>query len=98
MKTQRLLKLKHERRDLGFLRARLLREDAQRSDWNLLIESPADLEEFREHLSGGSSIALAMVPHDGEHLRGEACVASISEGVTAASVVKLSGIGPLRCG
>ena len=41
-------------------------------------------------------MALTMVTREGDHLRGEACVASVSDCVTAATVVTLAGMGPLH--
>jgi hypothetical protein len=43
-------------------------------------------------------MALTMVTRDGEHLSGEACVASVNECRDAATVVLLAGLGPLRRG
>jgi hypothetical protein len=92
-----LLKLQHERRDIGFLSARLTREENVREpSWTLRVESPSDLEEFRVHLSDGSSMALTMVSRDGERFQGEAYVASVSDGREVATMVVLSGAGPLR--
>ena len=39
---------------------------------------------------------LTMVTREGDQLRGEACVASVSDCVDAATVVTLVGVGPLR--
>ncbi len=94
--TGRLLKIKHDHRDIGFLSARVVTDEGCKGAWCLRVESPADLEEFRRHLTQGSSMALTMVTRDGDHLRGEACVASVSHGLGAATVVVLAGMGPLR--
>jgi len=91
----RLLKIKHDHRDIGFLSARVVRDRGYQAAWCLRVESPADLEEFRGHLAEGSSMALTMVTREGDHLRGEACVASVSDCVDSATIVTLSGMGPL---
>jgi hypothetical protein len=96
MTIQRLLRLKHERRDLGFFSARVMREEGPFAPWLLHVESPDDLDEFRDHLASGSSMALSMVTRDGDHLRGEAAVSTVSYACDAASVVTLAGLGPLR--
>ena len=96
MGTGRLLKIKHDHRDIGFLSARVERDEGQQTSWCLRVESPEDLDEFRGHLAEGSSMALTMVTREGDHLRGEACVASVSDCVTAATVVTLAGMGPLH--
>jgi len=96
MTTQRLLRIKYDRRDLGFVSARVLREDSTDTAWRLCVESPADLDEFRGHLVNGSSMALTMVTREGDFLRGEACVANVSDSYDAATVVTLSGLGPLH--
>ena len=96
--SRRLLKIKHDRRDIGFLSARVLTDDAYAVAWGLRVESPADLEEFRGHLAEGSSMGLTLFTREGDQLRGEACVASVSDCVDAATVVTLAGMGPLRRG
>ncbi len=96
MATGRLLKIQHDHRDLGFLSARVVEDAGYQAAWCLRVESPADLDEFRGHLTQGSSMALTMVTREGDHLRGEACVASVSDCVDAATIVTLSGMGPLR--
>jgi hypothetical protein len=94
--AKRLLRLKHDRTELGFLSADLAEEEGRDPYWSLRIESPASAEEFRDHLSAGSSMALSMTTRDGVQLRGEAYVSSISAGGDAATVVVLAGSGPLR--
>ena len=94
--TGRLLKIKHDHRDIGFLSARVVQEVGYQAAWHLHVESPADLDEFRSHLAQGSSMVLTMVTREGDQLRGEACVASVSDCVDAATIVTLSGMGPLR--
>ena len=96
MAPRRLLKLKHERTDLGFLSASLSEDGGRDASWMLRVESPSSFEAFHDHLAGGSSMALSMVTRDGEQLRGEAYVSSISDGVDTATVVVLAGAGPLR--
>ena len=96
MSTGRLLKIKHDHRDIGFLSARVVTDEEYPAAWCLRVQSPADLDEFRGHLAEGSSMVLTMVTREGDQLRGEACVASVSDCVDAATVVTLSGVGPLR--
>ena len=97
MLSMRLLKLRHDRTEIGFLSARLLEEEsATESNWQLRVEEPASVEGFRDHLTDGSSMSLGMVTRDGVHLRGEAYVSSISDGMDAARMVALAGTGPLR--
>jgi hypothetical protein len=92
----RLLKIKHDHRDIGFLSARVVKDESYQAAWCLRVESPADIDEFRGHLAEGSSMALMMVTREGEQLRGEACVASVSDCAASATIVTLSGMGPLR--
>jgi hypothetical protein len=97
MASRRLLRLKHDRNDLGFLAASISVDEAGREPyWSLRVESPASAAEFRDHLADGSSMALSMVTRDGTQLRGDAYVSSISDGVDSATVVVLAGAGPLR--
>jgi hypothetical protein len=97
MPTRRLLKLRHDRTDLGFLSASVVEEEMGREPyWMLRVESPSNTEEFRNHLADGSSMALSMVTREGAQLRGEAYVSSVSDGVDVATVVVLAGSGPLR--
>lgn len=96
MSTRRLLRLKHDKRDLGFLSARVLCDDGACGDWLLRVESPAELEEFQDRLASGVSMSLTMVTGDGRHLRGEAAVSTVSDSRESATVVVLAGLGPLR--
>ena len=96
MSSGRLLKIKHDHRDIGFLSARIVVEAGPLAAWRLHVESPSDIDEFRSHLAEGSSMVLTMLTREGSHVRGEACVASVSDCVDAATIVTLSGIGPLR--
>jgi hypothetical protein len=96
MPSKRLLRLKHDRVDVGFLSAAISQEEMGREPfWTLRVESPASTEQFRVHLTDGSSMSLSMVTRDGSQLRGEAYVSSISDSVDAATVVVLAGTGPL---
>jgi hypothetical protein len=92
----RLLKIKHDHRDIGFLSACVVTDEGYQAAWCLRVESPADVDEFRGHLAEGSSMALWMVTREGDQLHGEACVASVSDCVDAATIVTLAGMGPLR--
>jgi len=96
MTIRRLLRLKSGREDIGFYQARVLLEDGLKMGWCLQVVSPADLDEFRRHLSTGSSMSLSMVTRDGDYLRGEAAVSGLSESVDAATTVTLAGMGPLH--
>jgi hypothetical protein len=96
MLSRRLLRLKHERTDLGFLSASVVEDGGRDPYWSLRVESPSSAEEFRDHLHEGSSMSFSMITRDGVQLRGEAYVSSISDGVDAATVVVLAGTGPLR--
>jgi hypothetical protein len=94
----RLLKIKHDHRDIGFLSARVVMDEGYSAAWMLRVESPGDIDEFRTHLADGSCMTLTMVTRGGDHLRGEACVATVSDCVDAATIVTLSGMGPLHSG
>jgi len=94
--TGRLLRIKHDHRDIGFLSASVSEDKGCEAAWCLRVESPADIDEFRGHLTEGSSMVLTMVTREGDQLRGEACVATVSDSLDAATVVTLSGVGPLR--
>ena len=97
MPSSRLLRLKHDQVPVGFLSASIVEEGSGReSHWTLRVESPASTQAFRIHLTDGSSMSLSMVTRDGSQLRGEAYVASISDGIDAATVVTLAGSGPLK--
>ena len=96
MATRRLLQLKLDRRELGFYNARVVREDGGKAGWMLRVESPSEVDQFRDRMSSGNSLSLNMLTIDGDRLAGEACVASLSDSMDAATVVVLSGMGPLR--
>ena len=52
MPFRRLLKLRHDRTDLGFLGASVAEEGMGREqNWTLRVESPSSTEEFRNHLA-----------------------------------------------
>ena len=91
----RLLKIKHEHREIGFLSARLVNEFSCPGAWCLRVESPENLDEFQQHLSQGSSMTLTLFTHDGSVYSGEACVSSVSASGDVASLVVLAGVGPL---
>jgi hypothetical protein len=96
MATRRLLQLKLDRRELGFCSARVVREDGEKTGWMLRVESPSEMDPFRDHMHAGASLNLNMLTVDGDRLVGDACVASLSDSIDSATVVVLSGMGPLR--
>ncbi len=96
MKTKRLLKLKHDHLELGFLSAHVTREDGDAAAWSLLVESPGETDVFRDHLAAATSMEFTMMTRDGESLRGEAYVSSLSGGTDSATMVVLAGVGTLR--
>jgi hypothetical protein len=97
MQSKRLLRLKHDRIDMGFLSASVSEDEVGREPyWQLRVESPASTEAFRIHLTDGSIMSLSMITRDGSQLRGEAYVSSISDSMDAATVVVLAGTGPLK--
>jgi hypothetical protein len=96
MASKRLLRLKHDRTDVGFLSASVAEDGSEGPFWSLRVESPSSTDEFRGHLHDGSSMALSMFTGDGVQLRGEAYVSNISDGMDSATVVVLAGTGPLR--
>jgi hypothetical protein len=96
MPSKRLLRLRHQRTDVGFFSASVAVDGDRDSHWSLRVEAPSSAEEFRDHLTAGSSMSLSMVTRDGVQLRGEAYVSSLSDGVDSATVVLLAGSGPLK--
>jgi hypothetical protein len=61
MPSRRLLRLRHDRTDLGFLSAGVAQEDGgSDSGWILRVEEPSTVQEFPDHLSDGSSMTLSM--------------------------------------
>ena len=97
MATKRLLHLKLDRHPLGFRRAHIERDAGKASaGWGLIVESPSEVECFREHLKSGTSMSFNMVTVEGDRWAGEAAVASLSDALDAATLVLLCGLGPLR--
>lgn len=94
--AMRLLRIRHDRREIGFLSARLITEPGEASGWSLRVESPADVDVFHDHLIHGACMSLTLTTRDGSSYRGEACVSSVSDAAEAASLVVLAGVGPLR--
>jgi hypothetical protein len=94
--SRRLLKIRHDHREIGFLSAHVVRDELCGAAWCLRVESPADVDEFRGHPSEGSSMVLTMITREGDQLRGEACVANVSDCAQASTIVTLAGMGPLR--
>lgn len=90
----RLLKLRHDHHDMGFLSARIVSDAG--TCWTLRVECPQDVQEYLDHLHRGSSMSLSLVTRDGRYYRGEACVSSVSVDGEAATLVVLAGIGPLH--
>ncbi len=97
MTTHRLLRLRHDRENVGFLSASLTVEDpvADRH-WLLRLESPSMLELFRDFLGSGNSMSISMVTREGRLFRGEACVSSLSDAPDGPTSVALAGVGPLQ--
>ena len=97
MTTHRLLRLRHDRENVGFLSASLMVEDPSSSrHWLLRLESPSTLDLFRACLGTGSAMSLSMMTREGQIYRGEACVSSLSDGVDGPTSVALAGVGPLH--
>ena len=97
MTTHRLLRLRHDRENVGFLSASLMVEDpTMNRHWLLRLESPSTLELFRDCLGIGQR---DVVQHDharGDIFRGEACVSSLSDATDGPTSVALAGVGPLH--
>ena len=95
MPKGRVVRIKYEGRDIGFREARL--DDASLSalGWQLRVESPENLDDFRDDLAQARSIALALFAVDGRWYAGQAAVAYISDGHLF-PIVTLTGQGPLR--
>ncbi len=91
---RRLLKLRHDHHELGFLNARICADAG--ACWILRVESPQDVQEYLDHLHHGSSMALSIVTRDGRCHQGEACVSSVSTHGDYATLVVLAGVGPLH--
>jgi hypothetical protein len=97
MTTHRLLRLRHDRENVGFLSASLMVEDPTANrNWLLRLESPSGLDLFRSFLGSGSSMSFSMITRDGHIFRGEACVSSLSDATDGPTSVALAGVGPLH--
>ena len=59
------------------------------------VESPAEIDVFREHFGQGRSMSFTFVTRAGELYEGEAAVARISPPSEEATIVTISGVGPL---
>ncbi len=96
MTTHRLMRLRHNRDNLGFLSASLMVDDpAANRHWLLRLESPSTLDLFRDCLGTGSALSLNMITREGDTYRGEACVSSVSDSIDGPTLVSLAGVGPL---
>jgi hypothetical protein len=97
MTTHRLLRLRHDRENVGFLSASLLVEDPTANrHWLLRLESPSTLDLFRSFLGSGGSMSFSMITREGHIFRGEACVSSLSDATDGPTSVALAGVGPLH--
>jgi len=97
MTTHRLLRLQHDRENVGFLSASLMVEDPTANrHWLLRLESPSTLELFRDFLGSGGSMSISMITREGHVFRGEACVSSLSDTSDGPTSVALAGVGPLH--
>ncbi len=94
MPQARLLKLRHDHREMGFLNARIVSDAG--ACWTLRVESPQEVQEYLDHLHHGSSMSLSIVTRDGRCYQGEACVSSVSVDGDLATLVVLAGVGPLH--
>jgi hypothetical protein len=95
--THRLLRLRHDRENVGFLSASLLVDDPSANrHWLLRLESPSTLDLFRSFLGSGSAMSFSMITREGELFRGEACVSSLSDAIDGPTSVALAGVGPLH--
>jgi hypothetical protein len=97
MTTHRLLRLRHDREQVGFLSASLLVDDPSANrHWLLRLESPSTLDLFRSFLGSGGPMSFSMITRDGHIFRGEACVSSLSDSADGPTSVALAGVGPLH--
>ena len=92
---ERLLRIKHRHGDLGFTSALLVHDGSSPEDWCVRIESPAEVDEFREHLVQGRSMSFMFFTRAGDLYQGEAAVARVSPPSDETTIVTISGIGPL---
>lgn len=93
---ERLRRIKHRHRDLGFTSALLVHDGSSPEEWCVRVESPAEIDLFREHLAQGRSMSFTFVTRAGDLYLGEAAVARVSPSSDEAAVVTISGIGPLQ--
>jgi hypothetical protein len=91
--TTGLLKIRHDQHDLEFLTGRIVSETE--GNWFLRIQASEEAGEYREHLVRGAPMDLSLVANTGDRYAGEACVASVSAANDGATLVVLTGIGPL---
>ncbi len=97
MTTHRLLRLRHDRENVGFLSASLMVDDPSANrHWMLRLESPSTLELFRGCLGSGNALSFSMITREGNLFRGEAYVSSLSDAVDGPTSVALAGAGPLQ--
>ncbi len=95
MAKGRVIRIKYGCRDIGFTGARLDEAASFGPGWQLCVQSPENLDEFRDDLAQAKSIALSLFAVDGRWCAGQAVVAFISEDPHF-PVVTLTGQGPLR--
>jgi hypothetical protein len=92
---ERLHRIKHRHRDLGFTSALLVHDWSSPQEWCVRLESPAEADVFREHLAQGRSMAFTLITRAGDLCQGESAVARISPPSEEATIATLSGVGPL---
>lgn len=88
-----LLKIRHDQHDLEFVSGRIISESG--GAWCLRVQASAGTTDYHEHLVRGAPMGLTLISRDGDCYAGEACVASVSTSDDGATLVVLSGIGPL---
>jgi hypothetical protein len=88
-----LLRIRHDQHDLEFLTGRIVSDSG--GTWFLRIQASKEAGEYREHLVRGAPMDLNLVANTGDRYAGEACVASVSLTHDGATLVVLTGIGPL---
>ena len=92
---ERLQRIKHRHSVLGFASALLVHDGSSPQDWCVRVESPAEVDLFREHLAQGRSMSFTFFTRAGDLYQGEAAVARISPPSDETTIVTISGIGPL---
>ena len=92
---ERLQRIKLSHRVLGFASALLVHDGSSPQEWCVRIESPAEVDEFREHLAEGRSMSFTFFTRAGDLYQGEAAVARVSPPSDETTIVTVSGIGPL---